>query len=129
MNLLLDTQLILWLYGNPGAVSSRAWQLVTDSSNALFFSPVSILEIVIKNLKRCPDFDVDCEKLRLALTSSGVTELPVVTAHTISVANLPPLHKDPFDRLLLAQAIHEGMTLLTTDHILMHYPSHVLDVR
>ena len=102
--------------------------MLLDPANSLWYSPISVLEVHIKNAKGRSDFNVDCGALLTALRVSDITELLVTSDHAMQVGSLPPLHKDPFDRLLLAQAIVENITLLTTDGTLALYPSNVLNV-
>lgn len=115
MKLLLDTQLILWAAGHPERLSARAKRQLNDPDHELMFSAVSIWEITIKNSLGRDDFRVEPRVLRRALLDNGYVELPITSEHAVNVEGLPPLHKDPFDRLLLAQALVEGITLLTAD--------------
>lgn len=121
MKLLLDTQLVLWAAGQPERLSPRAKRLLSDRDNELLFSAASLWEITIKTSLGRDDFRVEPRVLRRALLDNGYVELPVTSEHAVSVDALPPLHKDPFDRLLLAQAIVEGITLLTADAQLARY--------
>ncbi|HYH09183.1 MAG TPA: type II toxin-antitoxin system VapC family toxin [Thermoanaerobaculia bacterium] len=121
MKLLLDTHLLLWAAGQPARLSAEAKKLLEDSANELLFSAASLWEITIKASLDRDDFRVDARALRGALLEHGFVELPVTSEHALHVGSLPPLHKDPFDRLLLAQAIAEGVTLLTTDTVLARY--------
>jgi PIN domain nuclease of toxin-antitoxin system len=115
MKLLLDTHIVLWAAGQPEKLSESARTLLTAPENILFFSAASIWEIVIKRGLGRDDFKVDPHRLRKMLVTHGYTELPVTAEHALKVETLPMLHKDPFDRLLLAQARAEGMLLLTID--------------
>lgn len=128
MKLLLDTQLLLWSGGFPGRLSSRARRLLNDQRNELLFSAASIWEITIKRGLGRDDFRVDPGVLRRALLDNGYAELVVTGQHAVGVDALPPLHRDPFDRLLLAQAVAEGITLVTTDGKLLAYPAPVRGV-
>ena len=121
MKLLLDTQLLLWAAGQPERLSARARRLLNDRDNQLLFSAASFWEITIKTGLGREDFRVEPRVLRRALLDNGYLELPVTSEHAVSVDALPPLHKDPFDRLLLAQAFVEGITLLTADAQLARY--------
>lgn len=96
-----------------------------DPNHTLFFSPISLWEIAIKRGLDRPDFRVDGRVLRRNLWESNFTELAVTSDHALGVHNLPPLHKDPFDRLLIAQALIEGITLLTSDRVVAQYPGSV----
>ena len=121
MKLLLDTQLLLWAAGQPECLSSRARRLLNDQNNELLFSAASLWEITIKSGLGREDFRVEPRVLRRALLDNGYVELPITSEHAVSVDSLPPLHKDPFDRLLLAQAFVEGITFLTADDQLARY--------
>jgi PIN domain nuclease of toxin-antitoxin system len=125
VRLLLDSQLILWVAMFSNRLPEAARVLMSDSHNELLFSAASIWEITIKSLQRRADFRVDHRLLHRLLLDSGYTELPVTSRHALTIDALPPLHKDPFDRLLLAQAISEGIVLLTADAQLARYPGPV----
>ena len=128
MRLLLDTHLMLWAANTPARLSREAQGLLTDSANALVFSVASLWEIAIKTGLRRRDFDVDPAGLRDGLLGNGWNELLVEAAHAIAVIDLPPIHGDPFDRMLVAQAIVEGITLLTADPFVARYPGPVRKV-
>jgi len=121
VKLLLDTQLLLWAAGQPERLSARAKRQLNDPANELLFSAASIWEITIKTSLGRDDFRVEPRVLRRALLDNGYVELPITSEHAVSVDTLPPIHKDPFDRLLLAQALVEGITLLTADAQLARY--------
>ena len=121
MILLLDTHLLLWAAGEPQRLSAKARALLLDPSNQLVFSSASLWEISIKNGLERPDFNVDPRRLWRMLLVNGYRELSVMSEHTVAVNNLPPLHKDPFDRILVAQARVEGLTLLTADKTVASY--------
>ena len=121
MKLLLDTQILLWAAGQPERLSAAARRLLNDPRNELLFSAASLWEITIKNTLRREDFQVEPRVLRRGLLDNGYVELPVTSEHAVNVDALPPLHKDPFDRLLLAQVLTEGVTLVTGDAHLAKY--------
>ena len=121
MNILPDTHLLLWAALDPDKLSEQAVDSLSDKRNTLHFSPVSLWEIVIKNGLQRPDFSVDPQLLRRGLIENGYEELPVGSRHVLAVGSLPPLHRDPFDRLLVAQAGSEGFVLLTADRALADY--------
>ena len=121
MKLLLDTQILLWAAGQPERLSAAARRLLNDTRNELLFSAASLWEITIKNTLGREDFQVEPRVLRRGLLDNGYVELPVTSEHAVNVDALPPLHKDPFDRLLLAQALTEGVTLITGDAQLAKY--------
>lgn len=122
MKLLLDTHILLWAIYEPDRLSPHARALITDIDNELFFSVVSIWEIGIKRSVRRDDFEADPRVLRRTLLDDGYEEVPVVGEHALAIDSLPPIHGDPFDRLLIAQAMVEGITLLTADRIVGDYP-------
>jgi PIN domain nuclease of toxin-antitoxin system len=122
MKLLLDTHMLLWAAGNSQRLPEATRALLLDQDNDLVFSVASFWEIVIKSGLGRDDFRVDAALLRRELRINGYEELPIAADHVLAVANLPPLHKDPFDRLLIAQATVEGMTLITTDPLVAGYP-------
>lgn len=128
MKLLLDTQLLLWVAGRSDRLSAAARKLVNDPRNDLLFSAASIWEITIKSTLGRDDFRIEPRLLRRGLLDNGYAELPITSEHAVSIDSLPPLHKDPFDRLLLAQAFTEGITLLTSDSQLARYPGPVRKV-
>lgn len=115
MRLLLDTHILLWSAGQPDKLSDEARSLLLDTSNRLFFSAASIWEIVIKRGLGRDDFKVDPLRLLKQLVINGYEEVAVSADHALAVEVLPPLHKDPFDRILIAQARTEGMLLVTAD--------------
>jgi PIN domain nuclease of toxin-antitoxin system len=126
MKLLLDTHILLW--AATDTLPEEAEKLVLDSDNALYFSPASIWEIGIKKSLGRSDFRVDPEVLRRGLLDNRYLELPITGLHALAVNDLPRIHQDPFDRMLLAQAKAEGMFLLTSDSALREYPRPVLFV-
>ena len=128
MKLLLDTQILLWAAGQPERLSATAHKLLSNRRNELLFSAASLWEIAIKKTLGREDFRVEPRLLRRGLLDNGYTELPVTSQHAVSIDALPPLHKDPFDRMLLAQATSEGITLVTGDAQLARYPGPVRKV-
>jgi PIN domain nuclease of toxin-antitoxin system len=120
--LLLDTHLLLWAAGQPDRLSRSARTLLEDSANVLAFSAASLWEIVIKRDLGRDDFRVEPRRLRRGLRDAGYQELPITSDHALAVGLLPPLHRDPFDRMLIAQATSEGAQLLTVDPVLAQYP-------
>ena len=122
MTYLLDTQILLWAAGQPDRLSAATRRLLASSRNTLMFSAASLWEIAIKNSLGRDDFKAEPRLLRRGLLDNGYVELTITSEHAVNVSGLPPLHKDPFDRLLLAQALAEGITLLTSDAVLARYP-------
>jgi PIN domain nuclease of toxin-antitoxin system len=121
MKFLLDTHLLLWAAGDAKQLSNIARDLIENPDNELLFSPVSIWEVAIKRALKREDFCTDPHVLRRGLLDNGYIELPITSAHTAAIDTLPPIHKDPFDRLLIAQSIIEGITLLTVDTLVAQY--------
>jgi PIN domain nuclease of toxin-antitoxin system len=128
VKLLLDTHILLWSAGQPEKLSDRARCLLLDRSNVLFFSAASIWEIVIKRGLGRDDFKVDPLRLLKQLVINGYEEVAISSDHSLAVEVLPPLHKDPFDRILIAQARSEGMLLLTADSQISLYGDGILAV-
>lgn len=125
MNLLLDTHLLLWAAGFPERLPAEARALLEEPENRLFFSAASIWEVTIKNGLGKPAFQVDPHLLRRGLVENGYEELPIISSHTLAISHLPPIHRDPFDRMLVAQAEYEGILLLTSDEVVARYPGPV----
>ena len=121
MRLLLDTHLLLWAAASSKRLPREARELMEDDSNDVYYSAASIWEIAIKNSLRRKDFRIDFPQLLAALPEMGLVELPIIAAHAAGVTGLPPIHRDPFDRLLIAQSNTEPLTLLTNDALLERY--------
>ncbi len=121
MKLLLDTHLLLWAAGQPDQLSTSARLLLDDPQNELMFSSASLWEVAIKRSLGRSDFRVDPRLLRRGLLDNGYAELPITSEHAVSIDGLPPIHKDPFDRILVAQSIVEGIMLLTADPLVAQY--------
>lgn len=122
MKLLLDTHLLLWAAGYPGRLSSKSRDLLSNPTAELMFSTASIWEVVIKNALGRSDFRVEPQQLRDGLIQNGYHELVIRSEHVLAVDLLPLIHKDPFDRILIAQAQVESVTLLTMDNKVAGYP-------
>lgn len=122
MKLLLDTHVLLWAAGQPERLPKGAQTLLDDSQNELLFSAANLWEIAIKRALGRDDFRVDVRVLRRGLLDNGYHELPITCEHAVMIEALPPLHKDPFDRILVAQTVVEGITLLTADPMVARYP-------
>jgi PIN domain nuclease of toxin-antitoxin system len=128
MRLLIDTHLLLWAAGQSARLSPQARGLIADPDNELLFSAASLWEIAIKAGLGRPDFNVDAARLRRSLLTNGYDELAITGEHAVAVMGLPLIHKDPFDRLLLAQGMVEDITLLTSDPVMTQYPVSVRQV-
>ena len=126
MNCLLDTHILLWAATDQ--LSERAASYVLDEKNTLYFSAASIWEVVIKSGLGREDFDVNPSLLYQGLLNAGYVELDITPEHVLGVEKLPDIHKDPFDRILLAQAIEDHLTLLTADSTLSQYKGPIIHV-
>jgi len=121
VRLLVDTHLLLWAVASSRRLPRGARALIEDPANEVYYSATSIWEIAIKSALRRKDFRVDVPALLAALARMGFVELPVTGAHAARVVQLANIHRDPFDRLLVAQSVVEPLTLLTNDALLARY--------
>jgi PIN domain nuclease of toxin-antitoxin system len=121
MKVLLDTHLLLWAAADHPALPDEARAVIEDPSVTPYFSVASMWEIVIKRALGREDFQVDARVLRRSLLDAGYEELSIEAQHAFEVATLPPLHRDPFDRMLIGQAISEGIVLMTHDDHIRQY--------
>jgi PIN domain nuclease of toxin-antitoxin system len=128
-HLLLDTHLLLWAAAGDVKLPEDVIQRLNDENTRPLFSAASIWEVVIKSGLGRKDFNVDAAMLRRGLLDNGYQELPITSAHTLAVGRLPDLHRDPFDRILAAQANEEGVELLTADKRLAGYPGPITSAR
>ena len=119
---MLDTQLLLWAADGSDRLPDAVLAILAERTSEVLFSSASIWEVAIKQGLQRPDFRVDARILRRGLVEHHYRELPVTGAHAAAVADLPPIHKDPFDRLLVAQATVDGILLLTSDAVVARYP-------
>jgi PIN domain nuclease of toxin-antitoxin system len=125
MRLLLDTRLLLWAAAGSPRLPPVACEIIGDAGNQLLFSAASLWEIAIKGSLGRDDFRADARVLRRGLRDNGYFELAVTGEHAAAVSGLPPLHRDPFDRMLIAQSLVEGIILLTSDPFVARYPAPV----
>ncbi|MGH9469878.1 MAG: type II toxin-antitoxin system VapC family toxin [Terriglobia bacterium] len=121
MKLLLDTHVLLWAAGEPRRLPRHAREMIEDTLNELIFSAASIWEVAIKRRLGRDDFHIDPGLLRRGLLDNGYSELAVTSEHAVALDGLPSIHRDPFDRILVAQATVEGIALLTADPIVARY--------
>lgn len=128
MKLLLDTHLLLWAAATPKRLSRAARAMLSDADNTLLFSAVSLWEVAIKRTLGRDDFLVDPRALRRGLVENGYVELAMTGEHALAVVSLPLIHRDPFDRMLVAQAGAEGVMLLTADPVVAEYPGSIRKV-
>lgn len=125
MKLLLDTHILLWAIASPAKLSPHTVALFSSPGNELIFSVASLWEVAIKNSTGRFTNMIDVQTLRNSLLIHHYQELPIRGEHALCVAQLPPLHRDPFDRILVAQALVEDMTLVTADKIMARYPGRI----
>jgi PIN domain nuclease of toxin-antitoxin system len=125
MRLLADTQIVYWIYHEPDKLPAAARRHL-DGADAVYVSAASVWEIAIK--VKLGKLKADPSRLMERIQSSGMRELPVFSRHTVLVADLPMLHTDPFDRLLIAQAMSEPLNLLTSDPRMRQYSELVIQV-
>lgn len=125
MRFLLDTHLLLWAAADSKRLPDEARTLLEDEAHEVYYSAASIWEIAIKASLKRKDFRIDLPVLLATLPQMGFVELTVTSAHTAGVAHLPFVHRDPFDRLLIAQSLAEPLTLLTNDKILKRYRANI----
>lgn len=121
MKYLLDTHLLIWASSDSKQLSRKAREFIENTENALFFSALSIWEIAIKTSLGRADFALNVHQFRRGLLDAGYEEIPLTSNHALHLQNLPHLHKDPFDRMLVAQATSEGIVLLTADKTIAAY--------
>ena len=128
MKYLLDTQLIVWSFYELRRLPLQARTIMESRENQLTFSTASLWEIAIKRGQGKKEFQFDPRILRRTLLDAGYIELPVLGQHAVEVDSLPPIHKAPFDRILVAQSMVEGITLLTADAEIAKYPGPIRKV-
>lgn len=126
MNLLLDTPAFIWWDSDPGRLSHTALTALCDPANALWLSVVSVWEMAIKNQLGKLPLLLPLSTIVAQQQANGLSVLPMSLAHTLAIEKLPPAHKDPFDRLLAAQANVERMEFVTADPIFTRYPVRLL---
>lgn len=126
MKYLLDTHVLLWAAGQPERLTESIHDVLQNRQHELYFSSISIWEIVIKRALGRDDFVVDPRLLRYGLINNGYVELSMTSEHALTLATLPGIHKDPFDRMLVAQTMTESMRLITADAVLGQYSDWVM---
>jgi PIN domain nuclease of toxin-antitoxin system len=128
MTFMLDTHLILWAAFNDPLMPAKAAEIIEDEGHRLAFSSLNIWEVVIKSGLGRTDFRIDPHALRAKMLKNGFIEIHISSDHVLAVATLPKIHRDPFDRLLIAQASVEGFDLLTADPVVASYPGRIIKV-
>ncbi len=121
MHLLLDTHTLLWALFEPHRLALQVHEQIEDPENSVVFSAASVWEIAIKTAIRRFEVRATPAQILAAALAAGFEELPVRSSVALRVADLPMHHGDPFDRLLVAQAMSEPATLLTADAVLARY--------
>ena len=122
---LLDTRVLVWMVIEPERIGPAVRSRIEDAGNDLLYSAASLWEIAIKAALGRADFRVSPDRIHQAIVSAGLVELPVRSEAALRAGALPLHHRDPFDRLLVAQASLEGATLYTADRQLLAYGAHV----
>jgi PIN domain nuclease of toxin-antitoxin system len=125
---LLDTQFVIWVPIDSRRISEQARLILNDPTHQFAFSVSSIWEVAIKKSLRRQDFLFDPREVRRLLVENGYEEIPLQSRHAVMADSMPPIHKDPFDRILIAQAMVEGITLLTADPVIAKYPGPIRKV-
>lgn len=127
MTFLLDTHFVIWIPINDHRIGRVGRRILANPANTFLFSAANLWEIAIKRARRA-GFAYDPRAIRGQLLANGYLELPVDGSHAVAVDSLPLIHKDPFDRLLIAQAMVEGVTFLTRDMTIAKYPGPIRKV-
>ena len=120
MRLLLDSHVLVWYKLTPDRIRPAVLERICDRANEAFHSAVSFCELAIN--RSVGRLSIDLERLAREIREDGIEELPITSEHGLVAGTLPRIHKDPFDRLLVAQACVEGLTIVTSDQVLMRYP-------
>ena len=128
MKYLLDTHIILWAGFDVKRLSRKAKSILENPENALYFSPVSLWEVSIKHEKHPKQMAITSERVWEIAIKMGFIELPVRSRHGVNIANLPDIHNDPFDRMLITQARSDGLYLLSHDDKVIAYGASVVRV-
>ena len=127
MKILLDSQCWRWWMAAPEKLAPKARRLIADRRNTLFFSAASAWEVAIRySIGKLPLPEPPIQFVPKRLTREAMTVLPIEVLHTLRVAELPLHHRDPFDRLIVSQAIHEGIPILTTDRQFEPYDADII---
>jgi PIN domain nuclease of toxin-antitoxin system len=123
MKLLLDTCIFLWLISGDNRLSNSVREEICDPENEIFLSTVSIWESIVKNqIGRLPLPEPPAEYLPAQRKRHNISSLPLEEGSVVNLSNLPLIHRDPFDRMLICQAIEHQLTLVTVDNVIRSYP-------
>ncbi len=121
MNLLLDTHILLWALAENDKLPAKAKELILNKANTIIFSIASMWEIAIKHQIKPEAISLSGTQFLHYCEQSGYSRISIKDRHIIELEKLPPIHKDPFDRILIAQAVSENMTLITHNKIIASY--------
>lgn len=121
MKVLPDSHILAWFAEDDANLTEEMREVLENADNNLLFSSASIWELTIKRALNRVGFNIEPSVLHRALLANGFEEIPVTSSHALTVGILPPIHKDPFDRILIAQAMVEGALLLTSDETIAQY--------
>ena len=119
---------MIWTAYKPEVLPQKAAALIADELDKVFFSAASIWKVAIKSRQNRPDFQVHADALRINLLARDFNEIAITSRHGCATTALPLIHKDPFDRILIAQATIEDITLLTFDTLVARYPGPIQPV-
>lgn len=122
MKVLLDTHLLIWATARQARLPPEARTILEAPDTEPCFSVASLWEVAIRTGLGRPEFQIDPRVMRRGLIDNGYVELEITGTHVLATSDLPPVHRDPFDRLLVAQATVEGIELLTVDAMVARYP-------
>ena len=128
MRYLVDTHILIWAVANTARLPSAAREILSDPTGEFHFSAASVWEIALKHAKRPADIPLSARDARREFLAAGFRELVIDSETAAAVDDLPRIHGDPFDRLLIAQSRRFGMTLLTHDHLLAPYGENIVTV-
>ena len=128
MKYLLDTHILIWALAASDRLSSKACEVLENMSNTIYFSPISLWEVAIKHNKHPKKMSLSAEQVRDFAEQQGFIELPMRARHGVGIENLPAIHADPFDRMLITQAREDEMILLTHDDLVASYGESILKV-
>lgn len=126
MNLLLDTHIAIWAVGDNPRLGNAARTLISDPDNGIWVSAVALLEIAVKRTRSPSSLPLSAKEAKRLFEAAGYRLLSISAAHAAAVETLPPIHGDPFDRLLVAQALHEPLVLLTRDRRVAEYSDSII---
>jgi PIN domain nuclease of toxin-antitoxin system len=125
MKILVDTHMLVWLAAATARLPLAAREIIEDPDNEIFFSSASIWELTIKHSLGKGEIPVHPRVLHTALAAHDFQEIAITSLHGLAAGSLPPIHKDPFDRIMIAQSIAEDCILITSDRMLARYDAPV----